>query len=456
MDLEIFKRIDDVIDMCRVNEGLFSLIAAEVMEHFVQNVFTHSKYTLSMVHRIKSEDSIREKLVRNSYISEYEQSKEILANFSDLIGFRIECKFIDDEKYVFELIKSLFTRTDDGLYFYSPECPKVRLKLIDRQPQKQRNGFNIYKLDGMFVAEDSTVRFELQIKALVNSFWGEIEHRIIYKNNAYYVADSFVTDLMTSIKKSLNMIDSQLYVLYKRFKRAEGVDIESDNPRTSIERFVAKMVHDSFSFMMRNQIGFVIDFRNSCDAVVRYIMDVNNADNMEDYGRVMLNVFYALNNMKEEGMRLDAQLEFERELIYEDEFSKNIYQTVLRLVNINFKWHMFFLVLFNIERGKNGDDLESFIRYYRNLILDDSSFTQIEGIVDPEFSKKIRLEIINAISCFIRNSREIEYFCESGIRVIKNAIATIMPLVVESIERGEAWEYSKECHLRVLKDNLKL
>ena len=121
-----------------------------------------------------------------------------------------------------------------------------------------------------------------------------------------------------------------------------------------------------------------MDFKSSCDAVVRYLMEVNNAEDMEDYGRVMLNIFYILNGLQDDAIRVDDQLEFERALYYEDTFSANILETVLRLVNINYKWHLFFLVLFSIERGDNVEDLESFISYYRNVILSNRSFVMLD------------------------------------------------------------------------------
>ena len=102
------------------------------------------------------------------------------------------------------------------------------------------------------------------------------------------------------------------------------------------------MVYDTFAALMRDQIGFAVDFKSSCDAVVRYLMEVNNAEDMEDYGRVMLNIFYILNGLQDDAIRVDDQLEFERALYYEDTFSANILETVLRLVNINYKWHLFF------------------------------------------------------------------------------------------------------------------
>ena len=107
MNLEMFKYIDDIIDLYESKRDMYKLIMEEIVTFFEDSVFSESRYTLNMASRLKSADSIREKLLRNSYISKYRDVDTILENFQDLIGLRIECKFIDDEKYARRLLESL-------------------------------------------------------------------------------------------------------------------------------------------------------------------------------------------------------------------------------------------------------------------------------------------------------------------------------------------------------------
>lgn len=454
VNLEIFKHIDSVVELFEQKRDVYKLIADEIQEYFETTVFSKSRYSLSMVHRIKTSNSIREKLVRNSYISSYSSDEEVLNNFQDLLGFRIECKFIDDEKYVYELIKSIFSASEDGIYFYEPDMPKIRLKLSDHQPQKQRNGFDIYKIDGAFLLGRDTISFELQIKALVNNFWGDIEHKIIYKNHSYQTGDNFVQDLMTSIKKSLNMIDSQLYVLYKRFTRSEKEFPDKTN-LSSIENFISRIVYDTFIGLMKSQVGFAIDFKNSCDAVVRYIMEVNNAQDLEDYGRVMLNVFYTLSSVQENPIRVDTQVVFDRELFYDDVFSFNIYQASVRLININYKWHLFFLMLFTLERGKNADDLESFIRYYKNAFLKNRSFEKLEKF-GSQLSHTIQIDMLNTFSEVFKECENIDYVCQRGMGTVHAAINSMVPCIVNELNKGKKWDEIKVSKLAMLRQRMML
>lgn len=452
MNLEIFARIDDVVERFEEKRDIYKLIAEEIKEYFETSVFTRSRFTLSLVYRIKAVDSIREKLLRNSYISTYGSVDEVMRHFQDLIGFRIECKFIDDEVYVYNLLKEVFSETEDNVYYFDPLMPKIRFKLSEKQPQKQKNGFNIYKIDGLYLLGKEQIRFELQIKALVNTFWGEIEHKIIYKNSEYSLADKFVADLMFSIKKSLNMIDSQLYVLYNRFKRAGDVNEEKGNAR-SIERFISKMVNDTYMRLIHSQVGITVDFKSSCDAVIRYIMDVNNAKTMEDYGHIMLSVFDTLNSVEEGGLRVDEQLVFDRKLYFADEFSKNIYETILYNVNINYKWYLFFLILFHTSRGDNSQDLESYIAYYRNIFLQNRSLMALDELKDGD---KIRFDILNEFSRVFREAKTIDYFCDKGITHVHRAMNAVLPKIVELIHDGAIWDVIKEEHLAAFREKVRL
>lgn len=250
MDLEIFECISEVLDEYESKKDIYKLIAEEVKDFFEKNVFSESKHELSLIYRVKSAASIREKMIRNNYDIQKNEAEKILARMQDIIGLRIECKFIEEEKYAYALLRQLFSKTEDQAYYYMSSMPRIRLKLSEKQPQLQKNGFEIYKIDGYFMMGRESVAFELQIKALVNSFWSEIEHRVVYKNRDYMLSDNFVADLFTSIKESLNTLDSQLYLLYRRF-RQEGDEVQDEalverQRERSVEIFIANMVYKTF------------------------------------------------------------------------------------------------------------------------------------------------------------------------------------------------------------------
>ncbi len=55
--------------------------------------------------RVKSIESLREKILRNHYYKRYPNANELIYKLSDLIGIRIECRFGDDEKKIYRFLK---------------------------------------------------------------------------------------------------------------------------------------------------------------------------------------------------------------------------------------------------------------------------------------------------------------------------------------------------------------
>ena len=232
------------------------------------------------------------------------------------------------------------------------------------------------------------------------------------------------------------MIDSQLYVLYKRFKRAEGVDFEKANTN-AIEKFISKMVYDSFSAMMREQVGFSIDFKKCCDAVVRYMMYKNGVETMEEYGKVMLELFNTVSALDVENIRVDTQLEFDRKLNFSDVFCQNIAETIIKMLNLNYRWHLFFLVLFNLQSGEKTEILRSYIGYYKGVFESSESFALLSGY---DCADDITEDLLDAYSEIFRERKNIEYLCGKGVDKVHEAIGTIVPKIAEELSYGTLWE----------------
>lgn len=180
------------------------------------------------------------------------------------------------KKKIFDEISKNFTvELKDG--FYRSELnSNIELKLSEKQPTVQKNGFEIYKIDGRYVVEgDYFVNFELQIKSLVNIFWGEIDHRVLYKNFNYMITEDFIRSIMFSIKANLSMIDNQLQSVYNHLKNVENKN-NYDSSKIHLKTIVSKMVHDLYSVKIKESTGFVVDFKDCANIIVDYIFSKTN------------------------------------------------------------------------------------------------------------------------------------------------------------------------------------
>ena len=137
---------------------------------------------------------------------------------------------------------------------------------------KQKNGFKLYRIDGYIISENHKFNFELQIKSMVNIFWGEIEHKVIYKNYNMVLGDTFYKNILNSIKSNLCLIDNQLLTIYNHIASNNLQLAQPNVNKQGLEILLSKMIFDIYSYKVKNELGVSIDFRNACDIIIDYII----------------------------------------------------------------------------------------------------------------------------------------------------------------------------------------
>ena len=96
---------------------------------------------------------------------------------------------------------------------------------------------------------------------MVNVFWGEIDHRILYKNYNYMMSENFIKEMMASIKDSLYMVDKQLQILFDHVQRFDASAVSSAS--NQLNYLLSKIIHDVFSSKIQDELGFVFNFKNN-------------------------------------------------------------------------------------------------------------------------------------------------------------------------------------------------
>jgi len=453
--MDIFKYVNDVVAYYEKIEGKYRHVAGELKHMLEKIVVSNSEYTLAVSYRIKEPESVREKLIRNSYYRLHTTKEEIIANVQDIIGLRIECKFTEDEKYVYSLIEKLFYRTDDQIYFYNEKFPKMRLKLTDEQPVKQKNGFDIYKIDGRYEDKegdkDERINFEVQIKSMVNMFWGDIEHKIIYKNPSYFMVEQQVIESMMSIKENLNLVDSQLHKLYKRYKREDSSKLHYR--KENIEGILSKLIHDTFARKMKNEFGFVVQFKETCDSIVEYIFVVNNAAQMEDYGRVMMDTFYITGSIAKQEISFREPIVIDKAPNTGDDFIDTVNVTIQKLMNVDFNWHLYFIILFELGRGNNSYDMESFLRYYKGRITASAEINRLEEVYPEDEAKSIKADLMGEMGYVFRRHADIQLLYADGIEALTKALKKT---VINIIKDKPDWNKEKSIYFLYMNNSVNL
>lgn len=450
MRLDIFDFIDNTMDLIGEYEEVIKEGEHE-LEDFFEEMFLQEDNVLNIVSRVKSKDSLKEKILRQDFYLKYKTPENSVKNLSDLIGVRIECRFIEDEKEVYEKVLEVFNIHEGKGYYYNEKKPNILLKLDDKQPQTQRNGFGIYKVDGIYSNGKESVNFELQIQSLVNVFWGEVEHKILYKNYKYLLTEDLFKDVMHSLRENLSMIDRQLMILYNHLRDMD--ESNQDKRREQMESLLSKIVYEIYSEKTKEEFGFIVDYRKTCDVIVSYVLKKNGCTDLEDYDRAFLEVLERVYQIEEDEIHFDNYIEFEGEIEYEDEFCKAIGEAILEIINRDFKWNLFFKIIFQIEPGSNEDNFKGVLVFLRNRFL--GNLQNHEGL-NSKLSSGERREIYNHImkliaTAFVGN-REIEFINDDNIKCINKKIN----IILNKINSFEMWQENINYFTDELKMQLKI
>lgn len=149
MELRIFEFIGKTADYIENMRDELESIKLELELYFNQILAGSDEGFITFL-TYQRNRQLKEKIIRNSYYKNYDEPQQLIDNLSDLIGIRLECRFIDDEYRLYKLLLKYFTKINEDGYYYNQFNPAISLALEEKQPQTQRNGFTIYKIDGLY------------------------------------------------------------------------------------------------------------------------------------------------------------------------------------------------------------------------------------------------------------------------------------------------------------------
>ncbi len=454
MRLNLFELIDDTLELLEENQQFYKNALMYVSSSF-KMIFSEYKDSMITVNsRIKTPASLREKIIRNKYYRTCSSGQEILDGLSDLLGVMVECRFISDEERFWEVLKDRFTEEFENGFFSCPDFQGIYLNVESPQPQVQKNGFSIYRIDGFYMLNGEKVNFELQVKSLIHVFWSEIEHEIIYKNNNYMLMDGFMKRMLATIHNNLIGVDNQLSLIY-------GQVNFNNNMRNSVDEnefkmFFAKMINDLFCVKMLESMGFTVNFKKTCDILSQYIfMRANKVGNILDQSS--LEKFTSrMRSMMKKSINFEEQIEMTEEFSPKDEFSDIVGNKLLELMNSDYEWNVFFKMLFEIEPLSNMGDFETFIGVIKDRLRNDDLYTQIvqsKKFLDVDI-EEIKEDIAVEIARAFVNVESISIIYEKSLAFIGGRISTLCEFIADNLENIGEWRAQKDYILKMFRHKI--
>ncbi len=450
MELKLFHFIEDTLHALEEMKEELEKASRELEGFFERLLLGANKGYININSRVKSKKSLKEKIIRNDYYQKYDTRDKLFENIPDIIGIRLECRFIQDETDVYKFIKRYFNEKIGVLedYYCNLSEPNIILDLGSKQPKEQKNGIKMYRIDGKYLCEGKSINFEIQIKSLVNIFWSEIEHKVIYKNYNYVIADAFYKDIMKAIKNSLTTIDQQLLLISNQFDSGESNSFEKSEEQ--LENLLSKIIYDIFAVRMKESIGVLIDFRQSCEAIVKYVFRDRSDYGLEKYNQNFVLGFDRLRQLDQSKIDFKKQLTFDREPILKDECTKMLAKHIKSCINEEFQWSLFFRILFEIEKGTNAQDFENYLHYYTDKLYSRiAAYKLSSNFTSAETQAILETLMIRFVHIFIKvNSVELLY--DNMTEQIIKVINAIVDAVYRNILTYEQWEKEKDIYLTLL------
>lgn len=360
LKLQLFSYIDEIVEY--KNSVRFELEEAKkAIDKFFGSSFSKKDWFVNYSSRIKDDDSLKEKTIRLGYCNKYDDPEEIFRQFSDIIGCRVECRFINDEGKAYNsLFKYFTTKTSEG-YYRSDRDPRIELKLDDSQPKQQKNGFSSYRIDGRFLG-GVVLNFELQIKSIVNVFWNEIDHKILYKNYNYLVTESFVRQIMASIKGDLSIIDRQLEMVYDHLKNLDSADYYS--PQDQLQSFVGRVIQDAYVLPLREKFNLFFDFRDHTDLLTEFIFTRVQYESKETMATEFIRILEEVSRGGINAVNFGETIDFDPPIDYHSTITEKMGKRINALVNEDLTWNLLACVLLDMNTDKKErETFRTFVDY---------------------------------------------------------------------------------------------
>lgn len=380
MDLALFGFANEVLELYESQQASYQL-ALEELEDFFQNLDLGDG-VVSVPSRLKSKTSLKEKLIRQEFFVKYPQVKQALSQISDLIGLTIQVRFVRHEVNVFENLFHWFQEGEKG--YFAKDCPFIHLDLKEPQPQFQHNGCPIYRIDGWYEKEGNIYRFELQIKAMVHQFWSDIEHEVIYKNSDYVLYDQLSRQMLAAIRDNLETMDHQLELIYQDLSQNRmGHHIGLDELNFKV--FLATRLNELVKENMEKSLDFSTDFQKASSTLAQliYIKEFIQKDQKEF---LMLDYFERMDELKQREINFTRAFVLEEAPIFQEGFLETLVPYLKEQANRNFQWHVFFRMIFEIQKEENIETMVQGIELLEPLLIQRNWFQEKMNVYDSNHS----------------------------------------------------------------------
>lgn len=299
----------------------------------------------------------------------------------------------------------------------------------------------MFKLDGEYDTGSFIYCFELQIKSFVNVFWGEIDHKLLYKNYNYIVTEGFFREIMNSINDNLKMIDKQLMILYNHVKKQDAS--ETISAELQLKKLLSKILHDVFTTKIHEELGIYLNIKIITDIVVDFLFMKSSRNKDLSYGENFINLINKVNSVSGNEMDFEEYIVFKNNPRYYDNFSKGIIEVFSKVLNSDLDWNIFFKILQRLLQESYSNILTEFIIFVRYEYTCSLRKLCEDKELSKEKSQEFEKEVLSLVLEEFRKTPSLEFLMDKSLTKFRNVLC--------EIEKSDT--KSRDRMLKIFKDN---
>lgn len=236
------------------------------------------------------------------------------------------------------------------------------------------------------------------------------------------------------------MIDKQLLTVLNHFESKKNKD--SGSRKKHLEEIVSKLIYDLFSRKMKDSINMIIDFKASCETIVRYTFFSEDNKSDSESTEILINALNRLNQISDENIDFDSTLIFERKPAYNDLFSKTLGKYFENVLNTEFSWNLFFRILFTLEPLNNVGDFEKFLSFLKLNYTESKYINKQKELLIDTFNDNFNI-IDEAIQLQVARTLisidKIDIVYDYNIAEINDAIEYTYKYISDNINSIDEW-----------------
>src|SRR5699024_9308604 len=115
-------------------------------------------------------------------------------------------------------------------------------------------------------------------------------------------------------------------------------------------------------------------------------------------------------------------IEFERDIFFAHDFIRKIGSTILEIINKDFRWNLFFKIIFEIEEGNNCEDFEKFMIFIRYRFSENIELILREKDIEEAEKEKVKNCIMENIADNLCIEKDVDFLSDCNINTLNDKI----------------------------------